>query len=133
MHRVFSERLSIMLQRFKIADRASRHNFDFNYMYFNKSTELMALSLRSFESVDMLICADPESFVRGGPALSSDNVFSLELTRGMRIQIPLIAGNHRLTSETTLKWRFARGPTVAEHQMLAWKFCDFSGNPDQYC
>ena len=28
-----------------------------------------------FISVDMLICADPESFVRGGPTLKSDNVF----------------------------------------------------------
>ena len=40
-------------------------------------------------------CADPESFVRGGPTF-----FFLKLMRGERIQISLQAGHHRLASET---------------------------------
>ena len=38
---------------------------------------------------------------------------------GGRIQIPLLAGHQRPTSETPFKWRFAGGPMLAQHWMLA--------------
>ena len=56
-------------------------------------------------------CADPESFARGGPTLTT---FFL-LMRGGRIQISLKAGRHRPTSETPFKWRFAGVPMLAQH------------------
>ena len=39
-----------------------------------------------------------------------------------RIYIPLKVGHHRLASETPSKWRFAGGPIMAQHWMLAWFF-----------
>ena len=66
-------------------------------------------------------CADPESFVRRGPTLTSFFLFvSLFLflflmSGGERIQITLNAGHHRHTSGTTFKWCFAGGPIMAEH------------------
>ena len=36
-------------------------------------------------------------------------------------------------SETPFKWRLAGVPMMTQHSMLAWKLCDFSGDPDQYC
>ena len=53
--------------------------------------------------------------------------------RGKRIQISLKAGHHRPASETPFKWRFAGGPMMAQHWLLAWQLCDFSWVPDQYC
>ena len=50
-------------------------------------------------------CADPESFVRGGPTLTRFFVF-LRLMRGGRIQILLLSGHLR---------RFAGGPMKAQH------------------
>ena len=41
------------------------------------------------------------------------------------IQIPLLAGHQRPASETPFKWRFAGGPMVAQHRMLACKLCGF--------
>ena len=48
-------------------------------------------------------CADPESFVRGGPTLT---IFFSSLIRGGRIKIPLLTAHHGPTSETSFKWRF---------------------------
>ena len=45
-----------------------------------------------------IACADPESFVRGGPTF---------FMSGERVQIAIKAGNHRPASETPFKWRFA--------------------------
>ena len=59
-------------------------------------------------------CADPESFVRGGPTLTFYFCF-LFLMRGGRIQIPLLADHQRPASKTPFKWRFAGGPMVAQH------------------
>ena len=56
-------------------------------------------------------------FVRGGPTLTA---FFLTLMRGERIQIPLLAGHQRPASETPFKWRFAGGPMMVQHWMLAW-------------
>ena len=42
-----------------------------------------------------------------------------------RIQIPLLAGHQRPASETPFKLRFAGGPMVAQHWMLACKLCGF--------
>ena len=52
-------------------------------------------------------CADPESFVRGVPTLTTFLFWE------GRIQIPLLAGHQRPASETPFKWRFAGGPTMA--------------------
>ena len=51
-------------------------------------------------------CADPESFVRGGPTLTP---FFFSLMRGGRIQIPLLVGHQWPASETPYKWRFTGG------------------------
>ena len=39
--------------------------------------------------------------------------------RGESIQIPLNAGHHRTASKTSLKWRFAGGPMMANQWRLA--------------
>ena len=61
--------------------------------------------------------ADPESFVRGGPQLSTlTKFFFFYLMRGGRIKIPLSGGHHWPTSETPFKWPFSGraddGPTL---------------------
>ena len=47
-------------------------------------------------------------------------LFFFSLMRGVTIQIPLLAGHQRSTSVTPFKWRFAGGPMMAQHGMLAW-------------
>ena len=42
-------------------------------------------------------------------------------------------GHYRPASESPFKWRFAGVPMVTQNLMLAWKLCDFSGDPDEYC
>ena len=75
-------------------------------------------------------CADPESFVIGGPTLTAFFFvvfFFFFSMRKKRIQIPLIEGHHRPVSET-FRCCADDGPTW----MLAWKLCDFfSGDLDQ--
>ena len=51
-----------------------------------------------------------------------DNVFYFILIffsffhyEGRRVQISLVAGQNRPTSETSFKWRFAGGPMMAQH------------------
>ena len=53
-----------------------------------------------------LPCADPESFVRGGPNMTT---FFFSLVSGGWIQIPQLAGHQRPASETQFKWCFAGG------------------------
>ena len=65
----------------------------------------------SLIALNLSASADPGSFVRGGPTLT----FFLSLKREGRIQIPLLAGHRRPTSETPFKWRFAGGPIKALH------------------
>ena len=60
-------------------------------------------------------CADPESFVRGGPNLTF--VFSL---RGGRIKIPLLADHHWPASKTTFKCRAYDGPTLNAGLVALW-------------
>ena len=55
-----------------------------------------------------LACADPESFVRGGPTLTFFVLF-FSLMRGRRIKIPLLAGHYQP------KRRFASLPMMALH------------------
>ena len=55
-------------------------------------------------------CTDPESFARGGSALTT---FFFPDNEGERIQIPLKLGHHRAASETPFKWCFAGGPIMA--------------------
>ena len=42
------------------------------------------------------------------------------LMRGVMIKTPLKAGHHRPACETSLKWRFAGVPRIAQRRMLAW-------------
>ena len=65
-------------------------------------------------------CADPESFVRGGPTLIRFFFFFRE-----RLQRLPKAGDYRPASETP--WRFAGGPIMAHRWMLTWQLCDFQG------
>ena len=69
--------------------------------------------------IHLITCADPESFVRGGPTMITFLGF-FSLMRGVTIQIPLLAGHQRPTSVTPFKLRFAGGPMMAQHGMLAW-------------
>ena len=66
--------------------------------------------------------------------LNSANVFFFE---GERFQVPLEAGQYRPASEKPLKWRFAGGPMMAQHNTLNARLKDllfyFSGDPDQFC
>ena len=59
-----------------------------------------------------LVCADPETFVRGGTTLTTFCFFFM-LMRGEMIQIPLKAGKHRPASETPFQWRFAGVQMIA--------------------
>ena len=43
------------------------------------------------------------------------------------IQLPVLAGNYRLTSKTPFKWRFAGVPMMVQHRMLTEKYCYFPG------
>ena len=54
---------------------------------------------------------------------------------GDRIQVPLKAGQYRPASKAPLKWRFAGGPMMAQHNTLNARLKDllFSGDPDEYC
>ena len=79
-------------------------------------TSTMFLYNPTYGSGGDVACADPESFVRGGPTLTTFfSFFFFSLIRGGRIQIPLLAGHHRPASETPFKWRFAGGPMMAQH------------------
>ena len=69
------------------------------------------VSLRLFFSAPIIYvltraCEDPESFVRGGPPLTS-------FFMGARLQKPPIADNYRPTSESPLKLHFAGRPIIA--------------------
>ena len=57
-------------------------------------------------------CADPESFVRGGP-----NVITLIFFVDVGIEVPNTTklGHHPLASKRPLKWRFAGGQMMAQH------------------
>ena len=68
-------------------------------------------------------CADPESLARGSPTF-----FLFFLIVGKRIQIALKVDHNWIASETP----FLGGPMMAQHSMLAWQLCDFSGDPGQY-
>ena len=80
-------------------------------------------------------CADPESFVRGGPTLTTFFfIFFFSSGDGERIQMPLTVGHHRPASETPFRWRFASVPLMA-HPMIELWLGSFVilGDPDQYC
>ena len=62
-----------------------------------------------------ILCADPESFARGGPTLTTFfSVFDEGKVDALK------TSHHRSASETPFKWRFADGPMRAQHLMLAW-------------
>ena len=54
-------------------------------------------------------CADPESFVRGGPTFSL--FFKIDERRDIADPNTTIRG----TRETPLKWRFSGVPMMAQH------------------
>ena len=58
-----------------------------------------------------LSSADPESFVRGGPALT---FFFFLVYEGRDDQNTTKVDHHR-ASETLFKWRFAGVPMMAQH------------------
>ena len=45
----------------------------------------------------------------------------------------LLNGHHRPTNETPFKWYFTGVPMMAQHRMLDWELCDFSGDWDKFC
>ena len=59
--------------------------------------------------------ADPESFFRDGPTLTTFYFFYFFFIL-MRVEgIQLLVGHQRPASETPFKWRFAGGPMMAQH------------------
>ena len=60
-------------------------------------------------------CADPESFVRGGPTLTFFVCFVFSRVDGERIEMPLKVGHHWPAREIPIKWRFAGVPIMAHH------------------
>ena len=76
-----------------------------------------------------LPCADPESFVRGGPTLTT---FFFLVNEGRDDPNTTINGHHRPASETPFLafcWRADDGPTLNACLQALW----FSGDPGQYC
>ena len=63
---------------------------------------------------------ESRKFCQRGPTLTSFYFYFFYMMRGGRIQIQLLAGHERTASETPFKWRFAGGPMMAQHGMLAW-------------
>ena len=53
-------------------------------------TEQITVTYEGVRKLLQKACADPESFVRGGPTLTP---FFFSLMRGGRIQIPLLVGH----------------------------------------
>ena len=56
-------------------------------------------------------CADQESFVTGGPTLTT----FFQFDGGGIIQKPQLAGHLQSASETPFKWRFAGVPIMAQN------------------
>ena len=62
-------------------------------------------------------CADPESFVRGGPTLTT--FFSL-VYEERAYPDTTISGPSPAHQRNAIKWCFAGVPMMARHRMLAW-------------
>ena len=75
-------------------------------------------------------CADPESFVRGGPTLTG---FFLVDEGGGEDPSTTISGpssaRQRNAIYMAFRWRADDNPTLN----AGWLHCDFSGDPDQFC
>ena len=72
-------------------------------------------------------CADPESFVIGGPTLTFFFVVLFFLDEGVENQIHFFGGPHRPASETPLKWRFAGVRMMPQHGCWLGSFVIFQG------
>ena len=57
-------------------------------------------------------CADPESFVRGGPTFTT---FFFKLMRGREDPNTTINGPSSARQRNAIKWRFAGVPMMAQH------------------
>ena len=68
-------------------------------------------------------CADPESYVRGGPTLT------FLVDEGREDQNTTIEGPSSARQRNTFRWRADNGPTLNAGLVA----CDFSGDLDQYC
>ena len=68
-------------------------------------------------------CADPESYVRGGPTL----IFLVD--EGREDQNTTIGGPSSARQRNAFCWRADNGPTLNAGLVA----CDFSGDLDQYC
>ena len=68
-------------------------------------------------------CADPESYVRGGPTL----IFLVD--EGREDQNTTIGGTSSARQRNVFSWRADNGSTLNAGLVA----CDFSGDLDQYC
>ena len=59
-----------------------------------------------------ITCADPESSVRGGPALT---FFFFLVDQGREDQNITKSGPLLARQQNAIKWRFAGGPMMAQH------------------
>ena len=67
-------------------------------------------------------CADPESYVRGGPTL-------IFVDEGRENQNTTIGGPSSAHQRNAFRWQADNGPTLNAGLVA----CDFSGELDQYC
>ena len=58
---------------------------------------------------------DPKSFVRGGPNLMGVFLFVFLVDKGIEDPNTAIKGASSAGQQNPIKWRFAGGPTMAQH------------------
>ena len=80
---------------------------------------------------NMLYMRASRKFCQRGPTLTSFFFFFFfffYLCGGRKKPKPLKSGNHRPSSKTPFKWRFAGVPMMAQLWMLVCKLCNFKGS-----
>ena len=80
-------------------------------------------------------CADPESLVRGSPKCITFLFFYFFFVFVLFfVDEGIDDPNITITGQSTAanEWRFAGGPMMTYHWMLAWELCDFQVIPASF-
>ena len=95
---------SMLLFNVSLTCKSRNLTYFFCILTRKKKRKAFVLLLKSVAITKLtLACADPESFVRGAPILTTFFVFSFpffQFKKGEWIQYTIRAGHHRPTSET---------------------------------
>ena len=83
----------------------------------NREESICIDCMRSMLKTTKILCADPENFVRGDPTPLWKRILIDKGGKGPNTTKSW--GNYWPASETPFKWRFAGGPMMARHAMLA--------------